>query len=220
MSNRVVSEIIIALLLTSVLFFIPSIHVVNATSPSDMAVTNIISYIRWDKFIIMRTIFPPPPFSFSIYINVTVQNQGDEAEAFNVTAYLNTTVVDTQANVTLAPGSSTTLTFWLDSAELAKGKYIISAYVPPLPDETDIADNTLVDGWIRITIPGDVNGDGRVDLRDIFTVGKAYGSVIGDPRYNPNADINGDGKIDLKDYFIVCQNFGVIPQIDTRSSMT
>ncbi len=209
MAIRMVSGIIIALLLMSMLFCILNIHAANATGPPDIAATNVTSFIRLDLIIIMRTIFPPPPLSFTIYINVTVQNQGNEAETFNVTAYVNTAVVDTYTNVTLASGNSTTLTFHLNSADLAKGNYTISAFVPPLPGEIDVADNTLVDGWIIITIPGDINGDGKVDLKDIFAVGKAYGSVISDPRYIPNADINGDGKIDLKDYFISCLNFGV-----------
>jgi hypothetical protein len=59
-----------------------------------------------------------------------------------------------------------------------------------------------------VSIPGDVNGDRKDDLKDVFAVGKAYGSVIGDPRYNPNLDINDDGKIDLKDYFTTCKNYG------------
>jgi hypothetical protein len=59
-----------------------------------------------------------------------------------------------------------------------------------------------------ITIPGDVNGDYKVDLKDVFTVTKAYGSVAGDSRYKSNLDINDEGKVDLKDYYITCKNYG------------
>ena len=53
----------------------------------------------------------------------------------------------------------------------------------------------------------DVDGDGCVDLRDIVQVAYAYGSTIGDEKYNPRVDFNGDGVIDdfdlnaIKDYY-------------------
>ena len=53
----------------------------------------------------------------------------------------------------------------------------------------------------------DVDGDGCVDLRDIVQVARAYGSTIGDEKYNARVDFNGDGVIDdfdlnaIKDYY-------------------
>lgn len=61
--------------------------------------------------------------------------------------------------------------------------------------------------WLFVSILGDKNGDKKVDLKDVFTVAKAYGSVVGDPRYNPNLDINADGNIDLKDYYTTCKKY-------------
>ena len=54
----------------------------------------------------------------------------------------------------------------------------------------------------------DINHDLKVDLKDVFATGKAYGSYPGHPRWNPHCDINGDGKIDLKDYYTTCKNYG------------
>jgi hypothetical protein len=54
----------------------------------------------------------------------------------------------------------------------------------------------------------DVNDDGVIDLKDVFLVGRAYGSRPGDPRWNPVCDFNHDGIIDLKDYFPVCKHYG------------
>jgi parallel beta-helix repeat protein len=56
--------------------------------------------------------------------------------------------------------------------------------------------------------PTDINHDLVVDLKDVFTTGKAYGSEPGMPKWNPHCDINEDGKVDLKDYFTVCKNYG------------
>jgi hypothetical protein len=58
------------------------------------------------------------------------------------------------------------------------------------------------------TLKIDINGDGRVDARDIAIVCKAFGTKLGSTNWNPDADINGDGKVDAKDIAIVCKNFG------------
>jgi hypothetical protein len=55
------------------------------------------------------------------------------------------------------------------------------------------------DVWrLSLTIPGDANGDGDVDICDVVKLCAAYGTRIGDPGYNVNCDINppldGDGK--------------------------
>jgi hypothetical protein len=64
---------------------------------------------------------------------------------------------------------------------------------------------------------GDLNGDGKVDIKDISIVARAFGSYgpdywyPGSPpsaRWNPVADVNSDGKIDMKDISIVASNFG------------
>ena len=57
-------------------------------------------------------------------------------------------------------------------------------------------------------ILGDVNGDGKVDLKDIGIVARAFGATPSDPRWAPAADLNGDGRIDVKDISIVASNFG------------
>jgi Ca2+-binding EF-hand superfamily protein len=55
---------------------------------------------------------------------------------------------------------------------------------------------------------GDVNGDGKVRVDDVFLVVLAFGSNVGEPRYDPRCDLNGDGKIRVDDLFIVVQHFG------------
>jgi parallel beta-helix repeat protein len=55
---------------------------------------------------------------------------------------------------------------------------------------------------------GDVNMDGKVDGRDIAIVARAFGSILGDPRWNALADVNDDGKIDGKDIVTVAKLFG------------
>ena len=54
----------------------------------------------------------------------------------------------------------------------------------------------------------DLNLDGKVDLKDVYLIGEAFGSISGDSNWNPVTDVNGDGKVDLKDYFIIAKHFG------------
>jgi parallel beta-helix repeat protein len=144
---------------------------------------------------------------YSLNINVTLANQGDYTETFNVTVYANTTSIASQ-NVTLSSGNSTAINFTWNTAGFAKGNYTISAAAEILPGETDTTDNNLTDGWITVTIPGDVNGDFRCEGKDIAIIAKAYGSLIGQPAYVPNADINDDGKIDGKDIAVASKHYG------------
>jgi len=58
-------------------------------------------------------------------------------------------------------------------------------------------------------LPGDINGDGRVDLTDLLEVVNAFGLSEAAPGYNPAADLNDDGTIDMLDLLKVVENFGV-----------
>jgi len=57
-------------------------------------------------------------------------------------------------------------------------------------------------------LAGDVNGDFKVDVRDVTAATRAFGTVPGDLRWNPRADINGDGKIDIRDIAFISKKFG------------
>jgi plastocyanin len=116
--------------------------------------------------------------------------------------------------VSLTSGDSTTITFTWNTIGFAKGNYTITAYAWPVPNETDTTDNNLTDGWIIVAMAGDITGltpgvpDGIVDIFDLFTVAKSYGSGPGDPKWNPNADINGDNIINIFDLFTVAKHYG------------
>lgn len=58
------------------------------------------------------------------------------------------------------------------------------------------------------TLLGDVNRDGKVDMKDIGITVKAFGSTPGDPRWNPDADVTGDNVVDMKDVGKVVADFG------------
>jgi hypothetical protein len=57
-------------------------------------------------------------------------------------------------------------------------------------------------------IPGDLDGDGDVDLTDLARLLAAYGSCVGDPDYDPAADLDGSGCVDLPDLAILLSHYG------------
>jgi PKD repeat protein len=143
-------------------------------------------------------------------INAAVTNVGNFTENAIVNLYYNITaseIVGTQ-NVTLAPGQSQTIIFtWNTTGVPCCLNYTMTA-VASIPNDNYPADNTLAGGTIKVRILGDINGDDKVDMRDISNAAKAFGSYLGGPGWNPDADVNRDGKIDLRDVAIVAKHFG------------
>jgi hypothetical protein len=77
-----------------------------------------------------------------------------------------------------------------------------------MPYETDLSDNTIVDGIVKVKIPGDINGDDIVDIYDALLAAAAFASTPGDPNWNPAADLNGDGIVDIYDVITLAAYFG------------
>jgi len=153
--------------------------------------------------------------TFSCKINVTVQNQGQSTETFNVTAYAdlslpigNEITIGKQTVVNLLVGETRALIYLWNTTSRARGNYTISAYATPVQSETDTADNTFVDGWLVVTVSGDLTGDYRVNYKDLGILAVAYGSDPTKSSWNPQADINDDGKVNYKDLGILAVNYG------------
>lgn len=144
---------------------------------------------------------------YSRNVSVEVRNEGTASETFSVTAYYGPNSIGTQP-LTLAASATTTLVFTWDTTNDAYGSYTISANASSVPGETDLADNSRTDGSVTVTIPGDINGDHNVKVLDLFSLGKAYGSVPGNSNWNPNADINNNANVNNVDMGIFSANFG------------
>jgi hypothetical protein len=178
------------------------------TSPSgvhDVAVTNVIT---------SKTGCLPRPTvgqGYNVIVNVTVENQGTFAETFDVSAHAATMppeiLIGTQS-VTLNPGENTIVTFTWNTAGVAYGNYSISGSAAIVPGEIDTSDNRLPDGYALVVIPGDIDGNGKVELADLVRMANAYGSTLGDPKWNPNSDIDGNKKVGLSDLVILAQHYG------------
>jgi len=144
-----------------------------------------------------------------IYINVTVANEGDMPESFNVSAYYDDTLIDKLLVTNLLPDTNTTLTFtWNTTGTTPCHNYTIKAEASTVPYERDLADNVRIDGQVHITMLGDINGDGIINIIDIVIAALAFGSQPGDPNWNPDADLYVDGVINIIDLVVIAIRFG------------
>ncbi|MEM2974815.1 MAG: PQQ-binding-like beta-propeller repeat protein, partial [Candidatus Bathyarchaeia archaeon] len=85
-----------------------------------------------------------------VSIDVSVKNEGNFSETFEVSLYYDTTNLIETRQVSLNPVTLTTLTFDWDTTPVPLGYHTISASVQIVAGETDTSDNFLTDGTIRI----------------------------------------------------------------------
>jgi hypothetical protein len=144
---------------------------------------------------------------YIINCNSTVENYGNYTETFNVTACINETTIAEFTNVNLACGNWTSLSCHWNTSGQMNGNYTLRFAADTVPGQEGIADNTL-SATVTVTMPGDVDGNFKVDIGDIVVTLDAFGSTPRHPRWNANADIDGNSKVDIGDLIISLDNFG------------
>jgi len=98
-----------------------------------------------------------------------------------------------------------TATYTYELGQLDEGSYTFTFSTWSIPVKT-----------ISFTIgmTGDLNYDGKIDIKDIAEVASAFGSYPTHPRWNPLADITGpvylmpDEKVDIRDLALIASDFG------------
>ena len=155
--------------------------------------------------------------------NITVYsaNQGEYAEAFNITIYADTITLASKS-VHLESGFTTNIAFMWNTTGFARGNYTISAYAGPLSGETNLSDNNFTGDWVVVAGPGDLTGgssnpydfvpDGKVLIVDISVVARFFGQKV--PPASANCDVTGptltvpDGRIQIDDVATVSKRYG------------
>jgi hypothetical protein len=129
---------------------------------------------------------------YNVIINLQIQNQGTSTQSFTVFVYANSTAVYSEQISNLAPQKVTNVTFEF-TASLNYGNYSVSACSQPIK-------------WVKVTIPGDVNGDGVVNIRDGALIGEYWGMTV--PPAPANVDVGGYGVINIRDGAIIGAHWG------------
>src|SRR3989449_1732687 len=127
--------------------------------------------------------------------------------AFSLQNITGTIFLSVNQTAPLLSSATVNLTFTVQTQNLPRGNYTMIAHVFPVKGQTDISNNTMT-SLLQVHIPGDINGDGVVNIIDLVAVGSHFGARRGDPNYLPAADLNNDGVIDIIDITIVGSTFG------------
>ena len=85
----------------------------------------------------------------ALQINVSVLNKGTETETFSVSAYYDSSLIETLQVSPLAPNTRVTLVFVWNTSFVHEGFYLISASAP-LPNDINVADNTFINGIVQV----------------------------------------------------------------------
>jgi len=86
----------------------------------------------------------------TVFVDVGVRNRGAESESFNVSAYHNGTLISMLWVADLQPDMNTELRFAWDTSSDPTGLYLVSAVAASVPDEIDVSDNILHNGYVEI----------------------------------------------------------------------
>jgi hypothetical protein len=144
---------------------------------------------------------------FIVNLTTIIENHGNKIENCEIRLYANVSGVAFRSFL-LRSGQQAACVFNVNASGLMKGNYSLRALITPLEEEKNLADNNRTGGWVFVTIPGDINGDFRADLKDLVLLGKAYGSKPADANWNSNADIDGDGYVRLTDFVMLATHYG------------
>ena len=151
-----------------------------------------------------------PKFGDNITITVNVLNNGTISETFEIRIAFDSTPIATLNGVSLGAGEAKVLTYEWNTSDGAVGKHNITASATVVPFDIDPDNNSKIKPITIMSTSGpmtDINGDGKVNMKDIAIVAQAFGTHKEDGRWNPLADANGDGYVNLFDIALVAKDF-------------
>jgi len=125
---------------------------------------NVSDYVLYDPW--LRVPFTPPPIhdvaiinvvaspsravvGTTIQVDVTVKNEGNTYETFDVSLDYNGTLIGTQTVTDMVPGSTKILSFSWSTMGVTPGVYNLTAVAGTVPGETDTADNAK---WVKVKV--------------------------------------------------------------------
>jgi len=142
----------------------------------------------------------------SMTIIVSIENQGEKLATCKLYLYANTSLISLE-QTTSSSGKTVNVTLTWFPID-AYGLYTLSCSVSICPGELNISNNNLTDGTVYVSIPGDVDGNGKVQIEDIVAIAEAYGSFSSHPKYDAKLDVDCNEFIEVKDLLTAALNYG------------
>jgi uncharacterized protein YfaS (alpha-2-macroglobulin family) len=90
------------------------------------------------------------------------------------------------------------------TSESERGEYSVHASANH-EDRRAIASTTF---RLQIELIADINGDGVVNIVDLYLAAQAWSTSPGDPKWDPRCDLDGNGVINIVDLYLVARDFG------------
>lgn len=169
----------------------------------------------------MRVMGNPAKINYTLHVTYTNLSGpiiwvAIELQRINISGRYYFPIIVTQS---IGPNESLSVDVtWYEDTTTENGNWTISLRADPIGTaggevyDADAANNQVnspnkvkISSWAM-----DINGDGKIDIKDLVLLIKAYGTVTGKPRWNANADVNRDGKVDIKDLVLLIKNYGKI----------
>lgn len=141
-------------------------------------------------------------------IKITVKNKGTYTETFNVTAYYNTSRIDVITVTDLESlEEKTVIIMWNTTGLTPLMNYTVWVEASSLPEESNVSDNRLTYGLVKIKLLGDVIFDRCIDISDVVKVARVYDLKENLPNWDPQTDLIPDGIIDISDIVVVASRY-------------
>jgi hypothetical protein len=151
------------------------------------------------------------------YVNVRTDNFTSEFSSFlvfdgvlaNISAYDATIFL---ANDTTFDSGKEQTCVWMYQHYNLSDPWSDQTFENRCGESLNLATNLIADVLhtfrARTRLVGDVNGDDRVDMKDISYVAIRFWCFPGNSTWNSVADINADGRIDMRDIALAVKHFG------------
>lgn len=140
-----------------------------------------------------------PAFGTSVGNTVTVYKV-TEYKVYDAAGTLVATVPVTQA---IVKDGKVSITF--EAPAFGDGNYTVKA-----SDGINVSEASNAAAGLAIggTVPGDANGDGKVNVQDLAVFAQTYGATAGAGNYTKSFDFDNNGSIGLADYARFAKLFG------------
>jgi len=88
-----------------------------------------------------------------VNITVVVKNLGNYTESFNITLFHDSGVIGKLRVESLNPQAERTLIFHWNTTNMTEGNYLLKAQTSSIPGETNIENNSFIDGIVELVAP-------------------------------------------------------------------